>query len=358
MKKILLVIGFVFFGLGGIQVIHAQDKMRLDNLDRAYMFIPDSLSAEDYLKRFEAAEKQTNDFISGLAGDEKKWATLIRYKGILWGLGGYIHENKATALKEMLEQKLDGLDLDSQDVELLPDNEIMNLINGYLNYYYPEMPELQRATYVLYNIKSEKVRNIYVMQALVSALKTWGCTREVEDLITDIDLCSKTEATKAKAHELKNWYYPVRAGEMAPDFEAEDEFGKSVKLSDYRGKVVFIDVWATWCGGCVEGLPYFVALREQYKDREDIVFLTVTYDGEGAKEYWKKFLQEKKFSGVIPHLFPKNKKQFDEDYCVTGIPRYILIDKEGKIVNAWHVAAKHEFFPFVFDSELKMMAQD
>ena len=83
MKKILLVIGFVFFGLGGIQVIHAQDKMRLDNLDRAYMFIPDSLSPEDYLKRFEAAEKQTNEFIAGLTGDEKKWAALIRYKGIL-----------------------------------------------------------------------------------------------------------------------------------------------------------------------------------------------------------------------------------------------------------------------------------
>lgn len=180
----------------------------------------------------------------------------------------------------------------------------------------------------------------------------------MENLITDIDLCSKTEATKAKAHDLKNWYYPMREGAIAPDFEAEDEFGKTVKLSDYRGKIVFIDVWATWCGACVKGLPYFVALREQYKDREDIVFLTVTFDNEGTKEYWNKFLCEKKISGVIPHLFPKNRTQFGDVYCVTGIPRYILIDKEGKIVNAWHVAAMHEFFPLVFESELNMMTQD
>ena len=136
----------------------------------------------------------------------------------------------------------------------------------------------------------------------------------------------------------------------------EDEFGKMVKLSDFRGKMVFIDVWATWCGGCVEGLPYFMALRDQYKDQKDLVLLTISDDGIEAKSRWLKFLKEKKYSGKVPHLIiNKEKDNFTKDYCITGIPRYILIDKEGKIVNAWHIAAKHELFSWAFNMELENM---
>ena len=211
----------------------------------------------------------------------------------------------------------------------------------------------------MYNIKSEKIRNPYVLTALVSTLKQNGYTDAIQGVIEDIELCSKTESTIQKAHELKAQYYPVRVGEVASDFEMEDEFGKMVKLSDFRGKMVFIDVWATWCGGCVEGLPYFMALRDQYKDQKDLVLLTISDDGIEAKSRWLKFLKEKKYSGKIPHLIiNKEKDNFTKDYCITGIPRYILIDKEGKIVNAWHVAAKHELFPWFFKIELDNMNRE
>ena len=127
----------------------------------------------------------------------------------------------------------------------------------------------------------------------MSTLKQNGYTDAIQGVIEDIELCSKTESTIQKAHELKAQYYPVRVGEMAPDFEMEDEFGKMVKLSDFRGEMVFIDVWATWCGGCVEGLPYFMALRDQYKDQKDLVLLTISDDGIEAKSRWLKFLKRK-----------------------------------------------------------------
>ena len=86
------------------------------------------------------------------------------------------------------------------------------------------------------------------------------------------------------------------------------------------------------------------------------MFLTISVDGIEAKSRWLDFLKEKKYSGKIPHLIiNKEKDQFVKDYCVTGIPRYILIDREGKIVNAWHVAANHEFFPWIFEMELKRL---
>lgn len=163
-----------------------------------------------------------------------------------------------------------------------------------------------------------------MLSTLVSELKQRGYTGDVQGLLDDIELCSKTEATIQKAKELKEKYYPVRVGEMAPDFEMEDEYGKMVKLSNFRGKAVFIDVWATWCGGCVEGLPYFVALKDQYKDWKDVVFLTISNDGIEGKSRWLNFLKEKKYSGKMPHLIVNDKKdRFKEDYCLTGIPRYI-----------------------------------
>ena len=88
-------------------------------------------------------------------------------------------------------------------------------------------------------------------------------------------------------------------------------------------------------------------LEKQYKNRDDIVFLTISDDGVEAKARWKNFLREKKYSGIMPHLIiNKGKDNFTGDYCITGIPRYILIDKSGKIVNAWQ--GESRVFPVLF----------
>lgn len=356
MKTFIIILSFVFVNLIGICGLRAQHVNGLADLDRMYSLIPDTLTSEAYLKQLEQVEMQFRQVMDTIQNERNQnIASLMRYKGLLWGLGRYVLAHDDASVREVMKQKMVGLDLDVSELELLPDNEIINLINGYINFYYPEMGELERATYVLYNIKSEKVRNSYVLPALIIALKQWGYTDEIEGVIEDIDICSKTEATRQKAHELKDWYYPVRKGEVAPEIEGVDEYGKDIKLSDFKGKIVFIDVWATWCGGCVEGLPYFMALKDKYKDSKDIVFLTITEDFDGMENTWKKFLKEKKYSGKVPHLWLKDREKFDKDYCITGIPRYILIDKEGRIVNAWHIAAKHEFFSFVFDTELQML---
>ena len=334
-----------------------RDKVILEQVEYVYNVIPFDLNVDELLQKVNDADKQVNLAMDSLSTREvKEKARLLRFSGVLGSLGRYVTETGDQMLKSELAERINGLDLESPSLDLLSDVEIMNLLNGYFRVFMSEISELERGTYVLYNIKSEKVRNLYVLPMLIWELKQKGYTADIQNLLDDIELCSKTEATILKAKELKAKYYPVRVGEMAPDFEMENEYGKMVKLSDFRGKVVFIDVWATWCGGCVEGLPYFMALRDQYKDRKDLVFLTISDDGIEAKSRWLKFLKEKKYSGKMPHLIVNAKKdQFGKDYCLTGIPRYILIDKEGKIVNAWHVSVKHELFSFFFSTELDNM---
>lgn len=256
--------------------------------------------------------------------------------------------------KQMLPERIQELDLDAPELELLGDAEIVGLLNGYFEEFMLDVSSLERATYVLYNIKSERVRNAYVLPVLFSVLEQRGYTQEVEGLLEDIELCSKTLATIQKSREWKERYYPLREGEKAPDFAMEDERGHWVRLSDFKGKIVFIHVFGEQSEEYVRDFTSFIALQEQYKNRKDVVFLTVFRDSTELKTCRLDFLKEKNYSGEMPHWFiNRQKDQFAEEYCMTGSSRYILIDKAGKIVNAWHIPVSHELFSWVFKMELE-----
>ena len=202
-------------------------------------------------------------------------------------------------------------------------------------------------------LKTDRLKGEYLLRNVFAGLKSY------DQYLSLMDRYGKylvTPSLKARAEAIGTALYDTAPGSIAADFTYPDVNGKEVSLSDFKGKVVLVDVWATWCRGCVEGLPYFMALKDQYKDRKDVVFLTISNDGIESKTRWLNFLKEKKYTGKMPHLIVNDRKgQFKKDYCLTGIPRYILIDKEGRIVNAWHVSVKHELFPFFFSTELDNM---
>ena len=130
-------------------------------------------------------------------------------------------------------------------------------------------------------------------------------------------------------------------GMASPAFEDYENFnGESTSLSDLKGKYVYLDIWATWCGPCKVEIPYLKALEEKYKDA-NITFVSISVDDpkrngtwNKAKENWKKMVSEESLGGV--QLFAPDgfKSPFIQDYISIGIPRFILIDPEGKIVNA------------------------
>lgn len=122
-----------------------------------------------------------------------------------------------------------------------------------------------------------------------------------------------------------------RANSPAPDFTAYDEQGKIVKLSDLKGKMVYVDFWSTSCVPCVEELPATKKLQEQFKDNKDIVFLYVSLDN--SEQRAKNFIALKDFKGT--HWFSPEGFSSDaaKKYNIRAIPRYLLIDKNGLLVN-------------------------
>lgn len=122
-------------------------------------------------------------------------------------------------------------------------------------------------------------------------------------------------------------------GKPSPKFNYPDINGKNVSLDNLKGKYVYIDVWATWCGPCKVQIPYLKEIEENYKDK-NIAFVGLSIDTQKNKDKWKKMVGERDLKGY--QLLADNdwKSTFIEEYKITGIPRFILIDPEGNIVAA------------------------
>lgn len=118
-------------------------------------------------------------------------------------------------------------------------------------------------------------------------------------------------------------------GQPAPDFTLTDMEGNAISLSDLKGKVVFLDFWATWCPPCRESLPHTQSLSQHEKARSgELVVLAINAREEVDKV--KQFMQEKGFSFRV--LMDKDGAVLNK-YKVQGIPTFVLIDREGKV--AW-----------------------
>lgn len=120
----------------------------------------------------------------------------------------------------------------------------------------------------------------------------------------------------------------AKPGKPSPDFKATDINGKVWTLADFKGKYIYIDLWATWCNPCKKELPYLKELEKKFEGAE-IVFLSLSTDGDKSK--WEKMVTSGKMSGVQLHIGPRS--DFQTAYNIDGIPRFILLDKEGVIIN-------------------------
>lgn len=123
------------------------------------------------------------------------------------------------------------------------------------------------------------------------------------------------------------------SGEKAINFKFKDLNGKQISLSDYIGKVVYIDVWATWCGPCNKEIPYLTELEESYRENSNIIFISISIDAPKDYNIWKKTIEKKGMKGI--QLFAgEQKNDIMKPYKITNIPYFILIGKDGKVIKA------------------------
>lgn len=122
---------------------------------------------------------------------------------------------------------------------------------------------------------------------------------------------------------------PFTIGGTAPDFEQADPDGKSVKLSDFKGKYLLIDFWASWCGPCRMENPNVVKMYNKYKDL-GFEILGVSLDNN--KDRWIGAIEQDNLEWVHVSDLKGWKNEVAKMYNITAIPHTILLDKEGKII--------------------------
>lgn len=121
----------------------------------------------------------------------------------------------------------------------------------------------------------------------------------------------------------------LESGIESPEITGVTITGDRWSSRELKGKIVYVDVWATWCGPCMKSLPYLQKLQKTFSHSDDVVFLTVSIDKD--QEKWKKTLSETALMGIHINSYGTS---ITEDFMISGIPRYMLIDQNGSIVLA------------------------
>jgi thiol-disulfide isomerase/thioredoxin len=122
-------------------------------------------------------------------------------------------------------------------------------------------------------------------------------------------------------------------GKPSPDFNYENHKGGKTKLSDFKGKYVYIDNWATWCGPCRAEIPHLQKMEEKFHGK-NIEFVSISIDEMKNHDKWKKFVDDKKLGGVQLMADKDWRSDFVMAYGINSIPRFILIGPDGNVIDA------------------------
>lgn len=174
-------------------------------------------------------------------------------------------------------------------------------------------------------IQDGRCREVFIVNDVLGTCKSYKellkCKNEYGEYLQSEDMIAQVNKMEGILRE--------KDSGIAPDFTYPDVDGRQVSLSDFKGKVVLIDVWATWCGPCQAQIPYLLKLEEELKDL-GIVFLGVSLDKAADREKWLHMIKEKGLKGV--QLFADGWSQITKDYEIKGIPRFIVVGKDGDLV--------------------------
>ena len=179
------------------------------------------------------------------------------------------------------------------------------------------------------------LRQSYVYD-VASKLRYYEMYRQLCDAFDCQSFPERMQQALKLIEQSLEWSKP---GQEAPDFKGAKPNDKWLSLSELRGKVVVIDVWATWCVPCLRMMPYFRQLEKELSE-PDLAFLSVCVGASAEKDLWLKLVKENGLSGNVVFI-DSWMRGFAKDYRVTSIPRFMIIDRHGKVFSYAAPAPKY-----------------
>ncbi|MBL4939569.1 MAG: TlpA family protein disulfide reductase [Lutibacter sp.] len=159
-------------------------------------------------------------------------------------------------------------------------------------------------------------------------------TDDLEMFYNTFNELSTNETHKKEIADSYNKLISVFKGQPSPKFvDYENYAGGTTSLDDLKGKYVYVDVWATWCGPCKREIPFLKDIEKKYHGK-NIEFVSISVDKAKDHDKWLKMVKEKELKGIQLFSDKDWESDFVKGYLIKGIPRFILIDPTGTIVNS------------------------
>lgn len=311
----------------------------------------------DFLIRIKKGQKFTDSLVHSLFDRKPIQDKYLKYMGSLTRLN-----NKFTNLSRLIEYTSSNHYNHQKSVEFLQnnfDNEILNNIyrddylksNDYKYFMSTTYPfylvglDLKKDTTIHYDLghRLDKISKVYT-----GKIKEYALNFLMYD---EINYCSSfkeinrlQEQFKPYFSNLKDQHYKrnlsakfaegindfikTQVGKPAPKFVLESNLGKTYHLEDFKGKVIYLDLWASWCRPCRAQIPYLKTLYDKFRNNDQVAFISIAVL-DGLND-WKKALEEDKPDWI--QLFDKD-GFVSKNYIADHIPKFFLIDKKGIIVN-------------------------
>jgi thiol-disulfide isomerase/thioredoxin len=181
---------------------------------------------------------------------------------------------------------------------------------------------------------TDYLKSIY-LKALIQSPSYWSKHEQLftSDVLTTVLEREKNNQYGYLLDSPLSSFYKSQNGEEAYNFSGIDIQGKRISLEEFDGKVIYMDVWATWCGPCLKHRSNVIDLAKKYQNNDDVAILMVSVDSDYDR--WSSFMKDE---GITPgtNLFIENgmRTDFGDNYNIKSIPRYILVGKNGKIVDS------------------------
>ncbi|MGH1388269.1 TlpA family protein disulfide reductase [Kordia sp.] len=273
--------------------------------------------AKDLSKEFVALEKESINY--------EYLANLARYPSY----HPYFAKKEDYKASENLLDALDKVDYDNEADYRNFDSYQQIVSQHYMKEYYEDSLKVESIN-TIKGLKSQNIKNALASEIAYDISPSGKHNEKIFNTIKEI---AKNEKILKEVTEKYNKVQNLVTGKNSPSFDYENNAGGKTSLADLKGKYVYIDVWATWCGPCIGEIPSLKKVEKEYHGK-NIEFVSISIDQKDAYETWKSMIKNRELGGI--QLMADNawKSQFVTDYAIEGIPRFILIDPNGKIVNA------------------------
>ena len=319
-----------------------QENNRVNVIELSKLESKEYLNQIDSLKQWELNFLKENQNISDNFLNIEKKNTEYKF---LQAIGRYplYHEfyaKKQAVFDESFMSPLNSIDYTNQDDYILfPD--FKNLVMSYYQNIFNKSDNLKEDLRKLNLSKSTIIKRDLVNQGvyLLSAGndKNKNLYEILIDLAKEFEPTGIDSLTISKLTDKFNVLRNLEKGMKSPVFNNYENFnGERTSLSDLKGKYVYIDVWATWCGPCIREIPSLKLIEKKYEGK-NIHFVSISIDEKNRPKYnydaWRKMIVEKELTGI--QLFADNafNSKFTKAYGIDSIPRFLLIDPDGNIVS-------------------------